>query len=232
MTVSDPSDLPSEAEILRRFIEFRLADLHTATPGRIVAFDAAANTATVQPLLQRVYVDASGTETVSSAPLLKAVPVWFPRGGGFRMTWDLAEGDVVLLVFCERSIDTWATSGGEVDPKPRRKHDWSDAVAVPGLAPTEAAIAGIQPRQLLIGAEDESVEVRLDRETGTVTVKGAAVRLAGAAGHPVGRVGDAVTIDDPAFLAWLSALSPLTVAPYTAPISGKIAAGSPKVSAE
>ena len=227
----------TEADIIRRFIEFRVADIHTAMPGQVVAFDPLKNTVKVQPLLQRVYIDAAGEETVKSAPQLEDVPVWYPRGGGFRITWDLVPGDIVLLLFCERSIDAWSQTGGEADPRPRRKHDWSDAVAVPGLAPVSSAIAGIEPQQLLLGAEDGTVEVRLDRATGTATVKGTKIALGGAGGQPVGRVGDQVSITPltaPDFFAWIASVSsagPATVPPYTGAVLGQIAAGSPVVDA-
>jgi hypothetical protein len=238
--------VPDEVEAIRRMIEFRVADIHTVMPGRVVVFDAAKNTAVVQPLLQRVFVDAAGNETISNAPLLKDVPVWFYRCGNFRLTTHMLPQDLVLLLFCERSIDKWSQTGEESNPLPRRKHSWSDAVAIPGgfgaraIAPTPGPIADIQVNQTVLGTEDGTVEIRLDSIEHTITIKSSvavnveapAVNLAGTAGAPVGRVGDAITIDDPAFVAFLAALSPVTVAPYVAPVTGHITAGSPKVKAE
>lgn len=222
---------PGPVEILSKFIEFRLAKLHTCAPARVVAFDAAKNQVTVQPLFLRVFVDAAGEETIIPAPIQPGVPVLFPRGGGFAITWDLVPGDIVMLLAAERSIDLWARDGGMVDPKPRRKHDQSDVIAIPGVAPEVSAIAGIAPNELRLGSEDGSAEIRINRANGKIQVTGLTVELAGG-GPAVGRVGDYVTIDsasDPAFFAWISALSPVTVAPYPAPIKGRISTGSPKV---
>lgn len=222
----------NETEIIRRLIEFRIADVHTAMPGTIIAFDAVRNMVTVQPDLSRVFVDLRGVETITPAPVLKEVPVKFLRGGGFRITWDLSPGDEVLLVFCERSIDTWSQIGGSVDPTPRRKHDWSDAIAIPGMSTQNNLIEDIAPGQMVLGAETGNVEIRIDRLTATITVKAPALELGAAGGPAVGRVGDEVTIDqasDPTFFAWLAALSPTSVAPYTQPIKARITSGSPRV---
>jgi hypothetical protein len=87
---------PGPVEALRRIIDFQLASVHTSTPGQVVAFNAAKNQATVQPLLQRVFVNDRGVEQLMPAPILENVPVIFPRGGGFCVTWDLVVGDVVV----------------------------------------------------------------------------------------------------------------------------------------
>lgn len=222
----------TEVEMFKQLIEFRLADVHTAMPAHIISYNAVKQTVVVQPDLKRVFKRFNGEEEASSAPILQDVPVYFPRGGGFRITWDLAANDDVLLVFVERSIDLWHQVGGEVDPKPRRKHDWSDAIAFPGLSRLNHLISDVNPGEMVMGAETGDVEISINRLTSNVTIKGATVDLAEAGGPAVSRVGDEVTIDtlsDPAFTAYLAALTPLTVAPYTAPIKARITSGSSKV---
>ena len=228
--ILDSPSVPSDATILRQAVEFRLGDLHTSMPGKVLAFNAAKNTVKVQPLLQRVFVHANGAEEPQSIPPLEDVPVVYPRAGGFRMSWPLQEGDGVLLVFCERSIDQWSVDGAETVPEPPRKHDLADAVALPGLFPATRAMPDIGIG-LTLGLENGQGAVQISPE-GEVTVTGLSVALGGPGGAPVARVGDAVVIDGADFLTWLAALAsagPSPVAPFTAPIQGRIVAGSPKV---
>jgi hypothetical protein len=55
------------------------------------------------------------------------------RGGGYFLSLPLAPGDTVELIFNERSIDKFVNSsaGTPVDPVDLRKHDLSDAIAIP-----------------------------------------------------------------------------------------------------
>ena len=61
------------------------------------------------------------------------VPVLFPRSRKAAVTFPLEKGDTVLLVFAERSLDEWIEKGGnKVSPEDPRRHDMSDAIAIPG----------------------------------------------------------------------------------------------------
>jgi len=74
-----------------------------------------------------------------SIAVLNEVPVLMPQGGGYQMKLPITKGDVVLLVFCDRSLDIWKSKGGEVDPIDLRQHHLSDAVAIPCLRDPAAA---------------------------------------------------------------------------------------------
>jgi hypothetical protein len=185
--MTDESTAPTLHEVLRRALEGRLAELHTAMPGRVEAFDPELQRCDVQPLLQRVVTLPDGTTEVTSRPLIQGVPVVYPRGGGWRITWPLARGDLVLLVFAERALDAWLAGdgGAPVQPGASRKHDLTDAIAIPAIAPAENVIPQIGTTDLVIGREDESVEIRLT-PTGVV-IEGASVSLgAGATQAAIG----------------------------------------------
>lgn len=133
------ADTPTLAQVIRDAIEARLAEVHTSIPAQIVSFDDATCLATVQPCLKRKYtVD----NELVDLPKIVNVPVVMPRGGGAVIMFDLQPGDYVLLVFAERSIDKWITSGGKVDPKDPRKHQLSDAFAIPGGYPKSVPPTG------------------------------------------------------------------------------------------
>lgn len=120
---------------LKDILESYLGKLHVALPAEVVRYDHTKQKADVQPLLKRVYRDGR----VERMPIIYAVPVIFPRtaigAGDASMTFPVRPKDTVLLLFSDRSLDEWAQHGGEVAPDDRRKHDLSDAIAVPGLIP-------------------------------------------------------------------------------------------------
>lgn len=131
------SRTPNLAELFSTIIENRLADVHVALPGVVTKFDKTRQTVTVKPLLKNTVVFDDGEEESESLPEFPDVPVLYPRGGGYFLAFPLEKGDNVLLVFNERSIDNYWFSTGrqEVDPVDLRKHDLSDAVAIPGFQP-------------------------------------------------------------------------------------------------
>lgn len=130
----------STAELLRAAMDARIANVHTALPGQVVSYDPATQTASVQPMIKRVYVDADGNEASDSLPQLLKVPVCFPRAGLTFITFPIQPGDGVLLVFAERPLDQWRTQGIEADPGDIAMHQLGDAIAIPGVFPTAQAI--------------------------------------------------------------------------------------------
>lgn len=125
---------PSEADNLLRAVKAQTARIHTSIPGVVVSYDAATQTADVRPAVKSFSRDAKGAITAATQPVIPAVPVAFPEGGGFSITWPLEAGDPVLLVFCERSLDEWrSVTGDDHEPQdPARRHDLMDAIAIPG----------------------------------------------------------------------------------------------------
>jgi len=119
------------SDAMRAAIESRLATLHTALPGKVVEYDPAKQKASVQPVIKKRYRD----DTIESFPVIESVPVVFPRSGGGSLTFPVTPGDIVLLVFAERSLDKWLELGGEQEPNDFGKFQLSDAIAIPGLFP-------------------------------------------------------------------------------------------------
>ena len=123
------SENPTLADGVSGAIWSTLANVHTVMPGIVQAYDAATQQAEVKPQLKKNYLD--GTEL--SLPVISSVPVIFPRTATASLTFPVAKGDKVLLVFSERSLDEYLSLGKEVKPQDRRKFDLSDAIAIPGL---------------------------------------------------------------------------------------------------
>lgn len=114
---------------IRAAVQAALMQVHTAMPGIVKSFDPASQTATVQPALQREYVDLGAM----ALPPVPKVPVLFLGGGGNALTFPVAPGDECLLVFSERAIDNWFQAGGVRDVSDHRFHDLTDGFAIVGF---------------------------------------------------------------------------------------------------
>lgn len=158
---------PDPQEQADDHVRSHLAEVHTAIPGRIESYDAAKCLANVKPLLKRRYsvnnADGNTVEQIEEYPVIQAVPVAFPRGGGYCMAWPLSKGDPCLLVFSERSLDAYLDSDGAtvVDPDDARVHDITDAICYPGMTTKANPIANAPTDHLKLGAEDGTAEVRV-----------------------------------------------------------------------
>ena len=133
---------PTEHEVLLEAIRSQVARVHTSLPGVVVSYDEATQTASVRPAFKFAYKDPNdGSVKRYTPPAIPNVPVAFPGAGDFSITWPLAAGDQVLLVFSERSLDEWRTvAGSGHEPGDLRRFDLSDAVAYPGLRSPAAPI--------------------------------------------------------------------------------------------
>jgi len=123
------------AGVIELAIESRLKEVHTCIPCIVESFDKDTQTVSAQPTIKRIYKDIeTGVETSENLPLLINVPVSFPSGGGFHLTFPVKKGDECLIHFAERSIDNWHDTGKVQSQSNRRFHDLSDGIAVVGIA--------------------------------------------------------------------------------------------------
>ena len=98
-------------------------------------------TATVQIAQQAVTrVDFEGNQTLSPYSELTLVPVWFPGGGGYSMTFPVKPGDECLLIFHDRELDNWYLNGAGLPPSLPRAHDLADAIALVGMRSSPRAL--------------------------------------------------------------------------------------------
>ena len=135
-------------EALRAALDGRQAEMWTALPGIVQSFDPAAMTVSVQPAVAGRISDEAGKAASVDLPILPDVPVVFPGGGGFALTFPVAAGDECLVVFASRCIDAWWQSGGVGEPMEPRMHDLSDAYVeiTPGGAVTAVGPSSVTVR--------------------------------------------------------------------------------------
>jgi hypothetical protein len=168
--VSVNSRTPELEEVIRKAIAATLSSLHVGMPGAVLAYDPKTQTVDVQPLIKS---RNTSTETPAALPVLKGVPVKFPRAGGFRITFPVQVGDKVHLEFCERAIDGWIHNGGQqpVDPVELRRHSLSDAVACLGLYDQQDLGSAPDGSALVVG-KDGGSELKIDGTNVTINAPG------------------------------------------------------------
>lgn len=147
----DRAQLLNDAEeAMRLVLDGRQSMLWTAMPGIIQSVDLAAMTCEVQPAIQGTIEDENGAVQSVNLPLLVDVPIVFPGAAGFIITFPLAAGAEVLVVFASRCIDAWWQSGGIQRPAEMRMHDLSDGFAIPGPRSQPNVVDGISSTALEI----------------------------------------------------------------------------------
>lgn len=149
-------DQPTEKS-LQSFDEALLKGVHTSYPGSIVSYDPESKTCAVQIHYADFYATEGPEVSREDWTPIEDVPVLFPRGGGWSITWPLKNGDPVLVVFCERSIDEWFASDGasELSPALQVTHDAGDCIVIPGLAPRLDADFLADAENLIISGDHE-----------------------------------------------------------------------------
>ena len=152
-------------EALRALVEAEVNDRHTAARGKIVAYNAAKQTATVKPLM-KVKVGDKDYE----APELMEVPVRQPKGGGMAIHMPIKAGDEVDLTFYSRPLDAAHNSGESTSQNAGRRNDISDAVATPAGSGEKSAKA-MPTDGMHIGLSDGSAGLKV-KPDGTFDMKG------------------------------------------------------------
>ncbi len=158
-------------ELLNLILDHRLRELHTALPGRVESYDASKQTCDVLPMLKKQTPNGQGGYTTEDLPVLPNVPVAFPRGGGFFMSFPLAKGDFVMLVFHERAIGAWRKKGEATAPGDLRMHSLAGAVAYPGLYPNDDALDDAHTANMVLGKDGSTAQIHLKTD-GTVHLGG------------------------------------------------------------
>lgn len=164
----------------RDLMETRIAQIHTSAICRIVKFDSETMRATVQPLRKVMLANGESVEM----PIIEHVPVSCPRAGGFVIRPPYREGDVVLVVFVERAIDTIMQTGDVAEPTYRRKHDITDAIVVSALSPAPVPLPGDHGDDLVIAKDDFSARIVMKTNgdieiatSGSVNISGEEINL-------------------------------------------------------
>lgn len=141
-------------EAVRTALDGRQAQIWTALPAKITKVNHTANTVEARPTTQARIKQPDGTFKTVTMPVCLDVPLHYPSGGGFSMTFPVKEGDECLLTFASRSIDNWWKNGGNQPPNDLRMHDLSDGFAFVGFRS--------QPQRIDPAPSADTVQLRSD----------------------------------------------------------------------
>lgn len=192
------------ANLIAGALDAKLQTVHVCVPARVVSYAVATQTCVVDPI---GFVRHGDVEI--ALPRLSDVPLSPMRLGGFTVHAPAQAGDTVLLVFSDRSLEEWRTTGLSSAPSDHRAHSLADAVALPfGVWPEASPSAQVSPTGLTIAHALGAIVLNAD---GSVVL-----------GDVVGGVAAQPVPLDPLLVAALQALKPILSAILAA--SGTIAA--------
>lgn len=155
--------------------------LRCATVGKVVSFDADAQTCVVQPVTQETVllpppatpqnpspgVTQNIPTAVSISPI-QDVPIFMMRVPGWSMTLPITAGTECLLIHPDNCIDGWWQSG-QISPQlDRRRHDLSDAIAFFGPWSQPNKLANYSTTSMQLRSDDQTVVV--DLAVGQITI--------------------------------------------------------------
>ena len=150
--------------------EWSKNSLHTAMPGVVDSYDATTRRARVRPALRLVMTGARPGEDgeMMERALAVNVPVMWSSSGGFAGMMPLNPGDRGMLLFSERGMTEFKTTGTIATPDKSRFFSESDGVFYPcdfgieAATPASATAAVIQTldgtRSMLV--DTDRVELR------------------------------------------------------------------------
>jgi len=140
----------------------RQANIWTSLPGIIVDFNPKQMTATVQPAVQECARQRDDTYAHYTLTQCLDVPVHFPAGGGFALTYPVKKGDECLIVFAHRCIDKWWKNGGVRAQSEFRMHDPSDGFAVMGFRSQPRVLPNLSTETTQLRADDGKTYLEVD----------------------------------------------------------------------
>lgn len=159
-------------EAIQSAVEAKLAETHTAIPGKIVSVDFAKQTCVMQPTVKARVHKPDGTQDWVDLPQIPDVPLHFPSGGGVTLTFPVKEGDEGLIVFSGRTQDAWQQQGGDQQQVDLRPHDASNAFAMVGFKSNPKALSGVSSSSTQIRSDDGTQVIDIHPANGLTLTSG------------------------------------------------------------
>lgn len=161
MSKLGPIQEPDLAALLDMTRQRIFADMNCHQVGIILNFNPAKCTASVQIAARRVV----GDQIVSYPPLIDC-PVIMLCGATGGLTIPVIAGDTCLVLFNDRNIDTWYSSGNVAQPNTARMHDLSDGIVLVGVRSLANPIPDLSASAVELRNIAEGAKVSLDSLVG------------------------------------------------------------------
>ena len=128
-------NIPTQTTILDELKKSIFTNLNCVNIGTIVSFDSSDQTASIQLSIKSIEsINPDGTRILKDRPLLEKCPCVVLSGGDSYLTFPIKPGDSCIVLFNDRQIDNWFSSGdGSAPDTVLRKHDLSDGLAIVGI---------------------------------------------------------------------------------------------------
>lgn len=162
----------------RAAIDGALADVWTSLPGKVISYDATKQTAAIQVCVQAKVLSKDGVWSDLVLSPCEDVPVCFPGGGGFTMTFPIAAGDEGIITFAARCIDGWFQQGGSQPQAELRMHDPSDGMFIPGIRSQPRKLGNVSTTKVQLRSDDGLTVVAVDPNTILLSLGGGAASIA------------------------------------------------------
>ena len=172
----------TQTELLEQAKNNAMMDVRVSMPARIVSFDPATKTASVEIGLKMVNAD----DTQSEYPPLVDCPCIFTRGGGFHLVHPYKAGDKGIVLFSDRCFDGWFQAGQVAPPMDFRVHSMSDAYFIGG-ADCLDDVSPIVGNAMFIGKDDNSAGVTI-KASGDIDLNGVNISPSGIITLPDGTI--------------------------------------------
>jgi len=121
------------ADVIRSHLELALRQTYTMLPATVNSYDSEKQVCEIIiSVSERVRDDL-----VIPSAIMRNVPVIFPYGDNFSMSWNLKKGDNVMCVFSMRDLSLFHNTDGKkaTEAPSKRRHDPSDVYVISGLTP-------------------------------------------------------------------------------------------------
>ena len=152
-----PVAIPEIRDLLTAMRREIFWSLNCAAPGIIQSFDASNQTAEIKVAAKRMVGD-----NAMDYPLLADCPVVILGGGSAVLTFPIRSGDTCLILFCDRSIDNWFSTGSIAPPAGQRAHSLSDAVALVGIRNLSNSIEDYDTENAVLTFEGGKLKIDTD----------------------------------------------------------------------
>lgn len=140
--------------------------------GTIISYTSVTNTAKVSIDFKRKMADGALVEY----PVLDDCPVFIISGGTSFISFPIAVGDKCIILFNDRNIEYWYTTGKVLPPSDTRCHSVSDAIIIvginpittPRLHPTNAICINGKSNKIVIKNTSADLKTQIDNLTSSI----------------------------------------------------------------
>lgn len=155
---------PTLQDVLNLLKKDILLNLNCHAIATVQSFDPVTQTLSATLNYKKTYLAPDAVTGVYSQisvnyPILQQCPVIVLQGGIGSLTFPIAAGDTCLLLFNDRDIDDWFTSGQVGPVATPRLHAFSDAIALVGLSPLVDPIINYDPARVVLSLGTTKVAV-------------------------------------------------------------------------